>query len=221
MNERKPCYVFGAGGHAMVLLDELLHDRDSLSEWKVKAIVTPDGTAKKNFDYLDALGIPILPETDETFLKLKREGCYALVAIGDNTVRKHLSEYLRQMGIPLGSFIGGQAYISRTARISTVGVQILNRAYIGPGAVIGDGVILNHKCMVEHYAEVGAYSHIAPGATLLGAAKAGRLNFIGANATVLPDVTLTDRITVGAGGVVCHHLSEPGVYAGVPARRIK
>ena len=43
---------------------------------------------------------------------------------------------------------------------------------------------------------------------------------IGSNAVVLPDVTIGEGSTVGAGSVVTHSLEPWGVYAGTPARRI-
>ncbi len=43
---------------------------------------------------------------------------------------------------------------------------------------------------------------------------------IGSNAVVLPDVTIGEGSTVGAGSVVTHSLEPWGVYAGAPARRI-
>jgi acetyltransferase-like isoleucine patch superfamily enzyme len=44
---------------------------------------------------------------------------------------------------------------------------------------------------------------------------------IGANVVVLPDVTIGEGATVGAGSVVTRSLEPWGVYAGSPARRIK
>jgi acetyltransferase-like isoleucine patch superfamily enzyme len=44
---------------------------------------------------------------------------------------------------------------------------------------------------------------------------------IGANAVVLPDVTIGEGATVGAGSVVTRSLEPWGVYVGSPARRIK
>jgi len=43
---------------------------------------------------------------------------------------------------------------------------------------------------------------------------------IGANAVVLPDVTIGEGSTVGAGAVVTRSLEPWGVYVGAPARRI-
>ena len=44
---------------------------------------------------------------------------------------------------------------------------------------------------------------------------------LGANAVVLPDVTIGEGATVGAGSVVTRSLEPWGVYVGSPARRVK
>lgn len=43
---------------------------------------------------------------------------------------------------------------------------------------------------------------------------------IGSNATILP-VTICDNVVIGAGAVVTKNISEPGVYAGNPAKIIR
>jgi sugar O-acyltransferase (sialic acid O-acetyltransferase NeuD family) len=198
----------------------LLHDAANRGLWDIRAMITPDGTVKKNQAYLKAIGVPLVQETFENLMRFRNEEAHAIVAIGHNATRKRITEHLHHIGIPLAYFVGAQAYISRTARVSHNGVQILNGAYVGPGAVIGDGVILNHKSMVEHYAQVGAFSHIAPGATLLGAAEVGEQCLIGANATLLPDISVPANTTIGAGSVVCRSINEAGTYVGAPVKRL-
>ena len=43
---------------------------------------------------------------------------------------------------------------------------------------------------------------------------------IGSNATILP-VRIADNVVIGAGAVVTKDISEPGTYAGNPARRLR
>jgi acetyltransferase-like isoleucine patch superfamily enzyme len=43
---------------------------------------------------------------------------------------------------------------------------------------------------------------------------------IGSNATILP-VYICDHVVIGAGAVVTKNISEPGVYAGNPAKKMK
>jgi len=42
---------------------------------------------------------------------------------------------------------------------------------------------------------------------------------IGSNATILP-VTICDHVVIGAGAVITKDITEPGVYAGNPAKKI-
>ena len=44
--------------------------------------------------------------------------------------------------------------------------------------------------------------------------------YIGSNATILP-VNICDKVVIGAGAVVTKDISEPGFYAGNPAKRMR
>jgi acetyltransferase-like isoleucine patch superfamily enzyme len=43
---------------------------------------------------------------------------------------------------------------------------------------------------------------------------------VGSNVTLLP-VTICDHVVIGAGAVVTKDITEPGIYAGNPARRLR
>ena len=60
----------------------------------------------------------------------------------------------------------------------------------------------------------------ATGYTKLGAVKIGNRVFVGANATILPGVTIGDDAVIGAGSVVTRDVPSGVVVAGVPARAI-
>ena len=82
-------------------------------------------------------------------------------------------------------------------------------------------MIVNHGAVVDHDVQVGDFSHVAPLAALSGNVRIGARVLVGAGAQVLPGVRVADDVVIGAGSVVRAHLAEPGVYAGVPARRIR
>ncbi len=48
----------------------------------------------------------------------------------------------------------------------------------------------------------------------------GRDTFIGAGATIVNGVSICGGVIIGAGAVVVRDVTEPGTYAGVPAKRI-
>lgn len=50
--------------------------------------------------------------------------------------------------------------------------------------------------------------------------KIGNRVQIGAGAIILPGVTICDDVLIGAGSVVTKDISEKGIYAGCPAKKI-
>ncbi len=100
------------------------------------------------------------------------------------------------------------------------GAMILPGSVVNTGARIGRSVIVNSNATVEHDCIVGDYCHIAPGAVLAATVTLGAQVWVGANATVLPGLTIAGGTTIGAGAVVTRSITQPGTYAGVPARLI-
>lgn len=140
------------------------------------------------------------------------------IAIGDNTARLAAAA---QVGMAcLASVIHPMASVSAHARMGA-GCFVAAQAVVGPNAQLGIGVIVNHGAVVDHDVSVGDFSHIAPGAVLGGGVRIGPGVLVGAGASVLPGVAICADAVVGAGSVVRESLAQPGVYAGVPARKIK
>lgn len=50
--------------------------------------------------------------------------------------------------------------------------------------------------------------------------KIGNSVSVGSNATILP-VSICDGVVIGAGSVVTRDISEPGIYAGNPCRKLR
>ena len=89
------------------------------------------------------------------------------------------------------------------------------------GSVTGRGAIINTNSTIEHDVIMGDWVHVAPGATISGGVKIGSHTMIGAGAVVIEGLTIAADCMVGAGATVVRSLTEPGVYAGCPARRVR
>ena len=113
-----------------------------------------------------------------------------------------------------------RASVSSFATVEA-GSFVAAQAVLAPGAAVGRCVIVNHGAVVDHDAQVGDFSHVAPQAALGGHARIGRRVLLGAGAKVLSHVRVVDDVVIGANAVVHADITEPGVYAGVPARRIR
>ena len=91
--------------------------------------------------------------------------------------------------------------------------QDLGGVTIGDASQIGQNVTL---CTLNHGLEPEQRSTIYPSPIVIG-----KNVWIGANATVLPGVTVGDDAIIAAGAVVTRDVPEKAVVAGVPARVIK
>ncbi len=82
---------------------------------------------------------------------------------------------------------------------------------------IGDDVTMSIRVTVMAH---DASTKKTIGYTKIGQVHIGDHVFIGANATILPGVTIGDYAVVGAGSIVTHDVPARTVVAGVPAKVI-
>lgn len=134
----------------------------------------------------------------------------------------------------------------RTRVLTAMGVKTHLSASIsphvlfgGPGAVIGAGVVIREGCMIDRNVTIGDRTALAPMVSIMtfthdfGTSERrwgphrkepvviGEGCWIGMNVTVLPGVTIGDGCVVAAGAVVATDTAPNGLYAGVPARRVR
>lgn len=199
--------ILGAGGHGRVVADAA-----ALAGGYARIVATDRDAARCQGELLP--GVPLLPLQEA--LALPHAAFH--VAIGLAEARER--EALALAGRPLATIVHPAASVSAHAMLAD-GCFVAAQAVVAPGARLGRGVIVNHGAVVDHDAQAGAFSHVAPQATLGGHAKVGERVLVGAGACVLPQIAVADGIVIGAGAVVCAALAEGAVYAGVPARRIR
>lgn len=94
------------------------------------------------------------------------------------------------------------------------GVIINSCTKIGKGCIINTAATIDHDNMIEDYV------HISPGVHLAGTVKIGQGSWLGIGSVVSNNVNIISGCNVGAGAVVVKSINEPGVYVGVPVRRV-
>ncbi|MBN8696429.1 MAG: acetyltransferase [Bacteroidetes bacterium] len=141
------------------------------------------------------------------------------VSIGDNTIRKKVSEQLIPIFGQAENALHKTAIISRSMNAG-VGNMFAPRVVINPLVKIGNGVICNTGSIIEHECVIHDYAHIAPGAVLCGNVTVGEGSFVGANAVVKQGVTIGKNVIIGAGAVIIKDIEDNKKVVGNPQRFI-
>ena len=104
---------------------------------------------------------------------------------------------------------------------------------IGEGSIICAGTIittnikigkhahLNLHTTIGHDCEIGDYFTTAPGAKISGNCKIYDCVYVGTNASIKQKLTIHSFTTIGSNAAVVKDIQEPGVYAGVPVKKLK
>ena len=127
--------------------------------------------------------------------------------------------------------------------VNLYGCRIGHGCFIGPFVEIQKGVVIGARSKVQSHAfvcemvTIGEDCFISHGVLFINdpfsigrpargdrrlwkPTSVGNRVSIGSNATVLP-VTICDSVVIGAGSVVTKNITEPGIYAGNPARMLR
>ena len=210
---RKPkIVVFGAGGHARVVVDVLAQ----MKRYDVIGLLD-DSTALHG---KSRWGHKVLGGREQFQKLLKRGVSGLIVGLGDNRLRQEVFEAAGKAGFRLISAIHPSVQLGSRARIGA-GSLLVAGAVVNVDAEIGDDVIINTGATVDHDCRIGAHTHLSPGVHLAGGVTVGELSHIGIGAVVLPNVTIGRACVVGAGAVVRESVPAGAVVAGNPARLIR
>ena len=147
---------------------------------------------------------------------LKQSGIRDVTFGTDITVVEPCNLYGCKIGD--GCFIGPFVEIQKDVVIGQR-TKIQSHAFICELVTIGDDCFVSHGAMFVN--DLFATGGPARGdKSLWKSTKVGNRVSIGTNATVLP-VTICDHVVIGAGSVVTKDITEPGIYAGNPARLLR
>ena len=192
-------YLYGAGGHAKVILDIL----------KSNGIVVPK-IFDDNPNINSFMGIPVSRENIQSPL---------IISIGNNSVRKTIVERFNS-SVYNPTVWSKQAIISDTVAMGE-GTVVMQNTVIQSSVRIGKHCIINTKASIDHDCLIEDYVHIAPGVILCGNVEIGEGSLIGAGTTIIPGIKIGKWSIVGAGSVVVKDIPDRVMALGSPCKTIK
>jgi len=204
--------IIGAGGHGRVVLDILRQN----AQYQVRGFL--DSNPLLHGRRMD--GKPVLGDMSRLPELAGRGVEGAVVAIGDNGVRRVFAEEAEAAGVRLINAIHPSANLADNVTLGR-NVVIAAGALVCAHCQIADSVILNTGCIVDHESRIGTAVHVCPGARLAGRVVVDAGAFVGIGATIVQSVRIGSDAIVGAGAVVIADVAPMSTVVGVPARPIK
>jgi perosamine synthetase len=198
-------YVFGAGGHAKVVIATL-----QAADHKVMGIFDDDA----NKIGTSILGVPVIGTmADSPKFKVKK----AVIAIGGQKARERIAKAYQFEWMTV---IHPDALVHPSVKIGK-GTVVFAKSIIQPDVTIGDHVIINSGVILEHDCVVGNYCHLCPGSKLAGNVSVNEGAMVGMGANIIPGKKIGAHSVIGAGSTVITDVKPYTVVAGSPAHLIK
>lgn len=203
---KRKFYILGSGGHSRSVINLL-----ELNKLSIAGIF--DESFKINTPE-EICGYKLLGKPSDIPLDGK-----IILAIGDNLKRFSAWQTLSSR-IYSNTIVHPKAIIEKRIKFGHSNL-VFAKAYINTHASIGDNNLINTGAIIEHEAAVGSHNHISVGSIICGRVLIGDACFIGAGSVIIDHVKICDQVTIGANSVVIDNITQSGIYAGNPARRIR
>ena len=195
-------YLYGASGHAKVIIDILEANNINI-----------EGLYDDNPNIKELSGYKVLG----TLEGKSTPGAPFIISIGNNVLRKNIAE---KYSLIFTEAIHPSAVISKRASIGE-GTVVMGNATINTGCIVGKHVILNTSCTVDHDCELDDYVHISPNACLSGGVIVGEGTHIGSGVSITPNIKIGKWTTIGAGAVIIRDVPDHAVVVGNPGRILR
>lgn len=185
--------IWGAGGHARVIIDLI---RESHRDLRIIGALD-DGTSPPEA----VLGVPVigsstrLPELRDRGLNLAALG---IGAVTRNAVRRDLHRTLTEHGYRVPAMVHTRASVEPSARIAE-GAQVFAGAIVGSNVDVGVNAIVNSGVVVSHDCRIADHVHLTPGAIVAGNVAVGEASVVGMGVTVYLGVTIGAGCTISNG----------------------
>lgn len=191
--------LFGAGGHAKVIMDIIKAQGDLVG------CIYDDAPLCNEIN-----GSPIQRVHDSIV-----EGPL-IISIGSNRIRERLAY---RYPVRYAKAIHPSAIVSEYTRIGH-GTVVMQGTVIQTDSVIGRHCIVNTGATIDHECHICDFVHVSPHATLCGNVHIGTGAWIGAGAIIIPGVKIGQWAIIGAGSVVTHDIPDGVKAYGNPCKII-
>lgn len=199
MEKTDKVYLYGASGHAKVVLDIV-----KLAYYDVPCMIDDD------LQVNELAGLTVVHSA---------EGLSPIiVTIGDCKIRRKIVERLGEQEYL--TVVHPKAILADCVKLG-LGTVVMAGVILNPYASVGNHCIINTGASLDHDVKIGDFVHIAPHCTICGEVEVGEGTWVGAGTTIIQGIRIGKNCFIGAGSVVVKDIPDGTLCYGNPCRVIK
>ena len=205
----KPIIMIGNGGHASVLTEMLLAQKETIIGFTAP-------TSEENAFGLTYLGSD---EVIEEYNPADIELVLGIGTIKPSPLREKIFTKFTQKKYHFKSIIHPSAIIAPSVQLGQ-GVQIMAGTIIQTNTTVADNSIINTGALIDHDCQISSHIHIAPGTKISGSVHIEKGTHVGTGATIIQGIHIGSNCLIGAGAVVVNNIANDIKAVGVPAKEV-
>ena len=210
----KNILIFGAGGHAKVIVDII----EKQGRFKITGFI--DKSYDKDTIILGYRVLGCMSSIKDIVFDYQIDG--GVIGIGDNSIRELVRNKIVEV-IPNFKFVNcihpdsifGKDVVFGEGNVVMAGV------IINSSTSIKNHCILNTNSSLDHDSLMANFSSIAPNVTIGGNVRIGDYSAIGIGSNIFNKVNIGYNCIIGGGSLVCKDTEENSIYYGSPSKFIR
>lgn len=210
----KKIIVFGSGGHASVIIDEILQKK----KYTVQYIY--DENKDRKFIIINDRKFKIFHNLKE--IKKKKFPSQGIIAIGDNIKREKINKKILKINkkFKFTNIISKNAIVSKSVNIGC-GNVILSKCFVGTNTIIKDHCIINNSSSIDHDNFFDSFSSTGPGVITGGNVKIKKFSHIGIGTSVKNNITIGKNTIISGNSFVNKDCDSNKIFGGSPVKFLK
>tara|TARA_Y100000996_G_scaffold408941_1_gene388828 strand:- start:247 stop:909 length:663 start_codon:yes stop_codon:yes gene_type:complete len=207
----KNIIIFGSGGHAKVILSEILKYKNKYNFFGFVDSSKRNGQTiikinKKNYKVI-------------SIKKNQTKNLYGVIGIGDNYLRyKMYKKIIKELvNIKWETIISKNSKLSPNTQIAG-GSVILGNSFIGTGTKIKEHCIINSSNSIDHDNFFENFSSTGPGVITGGNVKVDNYSHLGIGCVVKNNISIKENVICGGKSYINVNCKKNSIYIGTPCK---
>ena len=216
MKGEKILYIFGLGGHAKVILSEIIG-----SKIFDKIIFVESNSYNKDNIVINNMSYEVINSLDHLH-KLYTDNSYGIIGIG--SILKRIS-IVKEINIKIPNFkwtkiISDNSTIAKDVTIG-YGTVVISGSIINTGTKIGEHCIINTRATIDHDNQIRDFININPSVVTGGSVIIHDGSEIGIGSTVKNNILINKNVLIGGNSFVNKDCLPNSLYYGSPIKKIE